>query len=200
VPGALNACYRPKTGTRFIRYTYGMPYALNLRCDNDSAYGIRQLWAECSVLEESPSMVERLYPPHLTLAVYDEVQRENLFAGLDAIAACLSCLSIRFDALGYFRAPDAIVLWASPVLEQDVIEAHAAIHSTIDPNLCRVNYRPGCWVPHCSLATAISVGREDEVRSVAERQIDPVYVTFDAVDCVSFTPVEVLQERRLRSI
>jgi 2'-5' RNA ligase len=177
-----------------------MPYALNLRCDNDSAYVIRQLWAECSVLEESPSMVGMLYPPHLTLAVYDEVQRENLFAGLDAIAACLSCLSVRFDALGYFRAPDAIVLWASPVLEQDVIEAHAAIHSTIDPNLCRVNYRPGCWVPHCSLATAVSVGREDEARSVAERQIDPFYVTFDAVDCVSFTPVEVLQERRLRSI
>jgi 2'-5' RNA ligase len=171
-----------------------MPFAINFRSNNESSDNIRRLWAQCATLEESPSMEAMQYPPHLTLAIYDEVERDNLFAGLAAVVDCLNCLTIRFESLGYFRAPYGIVLWALPVLPQAVLDAHAKIHSTINPDLCRFNYRPGNWVPHCSLATAISNEREDDAIAIAESPIDPFEVTFDAVDCASFMPVEVLRE------
>ena len=134
------------------------------------------------------------YPPHLTFAIYDEIQREKLFAGLAAAVECLGSITVGFKSLGYFRAPYGIVLWAAPELPQAVLDAHASIHSTIDQELCRSNYRPGNWIPHCSLATAISNDREDEAIAIAERPIEPFEVTFDAADCASFMPVQVLKE------
>jgi len=171
-----------------------MPFAISFYSDNESSDTIRRLWAKCARLEESPSMEAMLYPPHLTLAIYDEVERDELFAGLAAVVDCLDCLTIRFESLGHFRTPYGIVLWAAPVLPHVVFDAHAKIHSTIDPDLCHSNYRPGNRVPHCSLATAISNAREEDAIAVAERPIDPFEVTFDAVDCASFTPVEVIRE------
>lgn len=55
-----------------------MPYAINIRSDNKSSDSIRRLWNECATLEESPSMEAMQYPPHLTLAIYDEIKREDL--------------------------------------------------------------------------------------------------------------------------
>ena len=171
-----------------------MPYAINFRSDNNSSENIRRLWEEYATLEESPSKEAMQYPPHLTLAIYDEVERDVLFAGLAAAVECLDCLTIRFESLGYFRAPYGIVLWAAPTLPQAVLNAHAKLHSTINPDLCRPTYRPGNWVPHCSLATAIGNEREDEAIAIAERSIEPFEVTFDAVDSASFMPVQVLNE------
>lgn len=171
-----------------------MPYAINFRSDNKSADKIRRLWAECATLEKCPSVEAMQYPPHLTLAIYDKVERSELIAGLAAAADCLGCVTIRFESLGYFKAPYGIVLWAAPKLPQVVLDAHAKIHSTIEPGLCRSNYRPGIWVPHCSLATSISNEREDEAIAIAQRPIDPFEVIFDAADCASFMPVQVLKE------
>jgi len=134
------------------------------------------------------------YPPHLTLAIYDEIPQEDLFTGFAAAVECLRSLTIRFESLGFFEAPYGIVLWAAPVLPKPVLDAHASIHSTIDSNLCRSNYRPGVWVPHCSLATGISLDRKNEALAIVEQSIEPFEVTFDAADCASFMPVQVLKE------
>lgn len=173
-----------------------MPYAINYRSDDASSHRIRQLWKECGSLEDSPSMEAMQYPPHLTLAIYDDIQQEDLFDGFDAAVQCLSSLSIRFESLGFFEAPYGIVLWAAPILPKPVLDAHAIIHSTIDAGLCRDNYRPGVWVPHCSLATAISFDRKSEALAIVEQSIEPFDVTFDAADCASFMPVQVLKEAR----
>jgi len=171
-----------------------MPYAINYRSDDASSNRVRQLWKKCAALEDSPSMEAMQYPPHLTLAIYDDIQQEELFAGFAAAVECLSNLTIRFESLGLFEAPYGIVLWAAPVLPETVLAAHASIHSTIDSSLCRSNYRPGVWVPHCSLATAISFDRKDEALAIVKQSVEPFEVTFDAVDCASFMPVQVLKE------
>lgn len=137
------------------------------------------------------------YPPHITLAIYDEVPLPDLFAGFDSALKDLNTMTIRFESLGYFETPNAIILWADPILPERAFEAHTSVHSTIDINLCRKNYRPGIWVPHCSLATSIDLARKDEVLAILEQSIDPIEVTFDAADCASFMPVKLLREVRL---
>lgn len=171
-----------------------MPYAINYRSDNRSSDKIRQLWNECAKLEEHPSMMSMEYPPHLTLAIYDDISTVELFAGFDAAKECLRKLSIRFESLGYFEAPSGIVLWAAPILPDAVREAHKQIHSVINSDLCRLNYKPDRWVPHCSLATAIVAENNEAAIAIAERSIEPFEVEFDAVDCASFLPVKVLEE------
>ncbi len=137
------------------------------------------------------------YPPHFTLAIYNDIRLPDLFAGFESALDSLSRMTIRFESLGYFEAPDAIIMWAAPILPKQLFAAHARIHSTIDPSICRKNYRPDVWVPHCSLATSIELDRKDEVLAIVDQSIEPVEVTFDVADCASFMPVNVLREALL---
>ena len=176
-----------------------MAYAISIRSDNDSSDPIRALWGTCGALESSPSMEVLRYPPHITLVIYDEINMLDLVPVFEAATTHLSSTTIRFESLGYFEAPHAIVLWAVPTLPDTIPSAHKLIHSKIDVNLCRPHYRPGSWVPHCSLATSIGLPRRAEAIALASRPIDPFEVTFDVADCVSFPPIEVLHEKALPS-
>jgi hypothetical protein len=108
-------------------------------------------------------------------------------------------MTVRFERLDYFEAPHAIILWAAPVLPKKVYSVYDHIHSKIDTNLCRPHYRPGAWVPHCSLALSVDLAKKEEAIAMARQSIEPIEVIFDAADCVSFLPVEVLHEKALRS-
>jgi 2'-5' RNA ligase len=142
-------------------------------------------------------MVAMQYPPHITLAIYDEISTSDLFNGFESALIHLEAVTIRFESLGYFETPFGIILWASPTLPEQVTAAHHSIHTEIDVDLCRKNYRPGIWQPHCSLATSIDLTRKAEALAIVEEGIEPIDVSFDAADCASFMPVEVLKEARL---
>ena len=86
---------------------------------------------------------------------------------------------------------------ATPSTVSDLTSAHAAVHARIDPGLCHPYYRPGAWVPHCTLGTKIQADRRAEAITLAARPIEPFRVTFSVADCVSFPPVTVLREHRL---
>ena len=177
-----------------------MAYALNIRSDNNSSDPIRLLWEECGSLEEQPSMEALSYPPHITLAIYDDVRLTDLFEAFDSAFATLSKVKIRFDAIGYFEAPHAFILWANPNLPSSITSIHEHIHKHIDVKLCRPVYRPESWVPHCSLATSIDPSRKEEAMAIVHRSIEPIEVEFDVADCASFIPVEVLREKVLSSV
>ena len=174
-----------------------MPFSINIRSDNDSSDPIRSLWEECAILEELPSMEALAYPPHISLAVYDEIDESILFNAFDAIFSRLPTITVRFEELGHFEAPDRIILWANPILPTEIEEIHDHIHQAIDINLCRPNYRPGIWVPHCSLATGINKSRRGEALELMKRSMSPFLVEFDVADCASFYPVEVVREKAL---
>ncbi len=137
------------------------------------------------------------YPPHITFAIYDEIEQADLFAGFNEAVQRLERMVIRFESLSYFETPLAIILWAAPIVPEEIYAAHASIHSNINVDLCRKNYRPGLWTPHCSLATSIDLARKEDALAIVEQSIDPVEVTFDVADCASFMPVRVLRELKL---
>jgi len=174
-----------------------MPYSINLRSDNDSGDAIRSLWRKCGLLESSPSMPALNYPPHITLAVYDDIEEHELFGAFDLAIADITQITSSVERLGYFEAPHAIILWAAPMLPTKVHSLHARVHSLLDTDRCRPNYRPGVWVPHCSLATSIDLSRKAEAIDIANHSIEPFKVVFDVADCASFLPVEVVHEKEL---
>jgi len=181
------------------RFPKIMAYAINIRSHNNSSQPIRALWEECSRLESSPSMETLNYPPHITFAIYEDVRPSELFNAFDSAFDRSEKLEIRFESLGYFEAPHAIILWAAPNPSKRIASIHDQIHSRIDVNLCHLNYRPGSWVPHFSLATAIDPSRKNEAIAFAKRPINPIDVVFDVADCASFLSVEVLREKALSS-
>jgi 2'-5' RNA ligase len=173
-----------------------MAFAICLKSANATAGPIRALWEEVAHLESRPSMAALDYPPHLTLAVYDDIPPDRLRAVLSEAFAGTSPLNLTFTRL---RAFDGVplVLWADPSPSAALAGAHARVHARIDPRLCHPHYRPGAWVPHCTLASQIMPEHQAEAAAFAGRSIWAIEVVFDVADCVSFPPVVVIDERPL---
>lgn len=174
-----------------------MPFAICLKAENDTARPILALWDEVGRLEPTPSMSGLGYPPHLTLAIYDEVGKGDALAALNSVFSGLPPIVLGFEAICWFEN-QPLVLWAAPGANASLLLAHDAIHRTINPALCRPYSRPGHWVPHCTLGTAIPNARRDEAYAMTQRTIDRFEVTFDVADVVCFPPVEVIAENVLR--
>ena len=170
-----------------------MPVAISVKAANDTAAPIRELWEQVGRFERRPSMAALGYPPHVTLAVYDDLARARLRSIVDTAFAGRPALRVTFDRIRHFDGP-ALVLWASPSAAGPLERAHAAVHALGDPALCRPHYRPGAWVPHCTLGTEVLESRRDEALAFARRSIAPFEVVFDAADGVAFAPVEVIAE------
>ncbi len=97
-----------------------MAYAINLRSENGSARSLESLWDEASQFESMPSMRATNYPPHITLAVYDDISLEHLYAGAKAASTLLKSVCVKFQALSYFEAPHALILSAVPSLPPSI--------------------------------------------------------------------------------
>lgn len=135
------------------------------------------------------------YPPHLTLAIYDDIPVGRLRAGLQEALTGTSALRLTFTRLRFFDDP--LVLWAEPSLSAALATAHARVHACVDPRLCHPYYRPGTWVPHCTLGTEILAKHREEAIAFVSRPIPTFEVIFNVADCVSFPPVAVIDEQPL---
>jgi len=175
-----------------------MGFCLNLRISPASAPAVTALWDEVAALEPQPSMRPLGYPPHLTFAIYDTdiVSDEQRLRALERATAERAELRLRFNRIGLFTGPP-LVIWADPEPKAALRRMHQAIHSIIEPALCRPHYRPAAWVPHCTLGMAIPVERQDAAMDFGRKFRGGLDATFDVVDCVTFPPLRIAHERRL---
>ncbi len=173
-----------------------MPHAIVLKCANDSAAPVLDLWREASRFETSPSMEALNYSPHLTLAVYADVAPSLLFATAEKVFGAMPSLSIEFSGIDHF-ANETLVLWMRPTDDLILRDIHAAIHDEIDPALCHEHSRPDRWQPHCTIAMKIPANSRERALAWAKATPAKFALTFDVVDCISFPPVEILREVKL---
>ena len=132
-----------------------MALAVCLLFDAATNKALRQLWTrleECGV----PTLVSHTHGnhvPHLSYAVFRTFDVDAVHAAVDALPGG-SPLPLRFDAVGLFRRRRAALIASStPALlarQRAVVEA--GVRTGADLHL---HYRPGVWVPHCSLSTGV---------------------------------------------
>lgn len=173
-----------------------MPYAISLKCLNDTASPILKLWDEASSFEVSASMANLNYPPHLTLAIFPD-RPGHVDKVLEELFVSQPKLSIFFEDVGTFEN-DVLVLWARPRRNDSLMELHEKLHRHFDPATCDAHYRVDRWVPHCSLATKVPPSQAKAAMAWARQKRLDFQVEFDAVDFVQFPPVAVEREYRLR--
>lgn len=174
-----------------------MPYALTLKSLDPRAAALELLCEEAARFEAEASMAALGYAPHITLAIYDEIDAGTLSELAERLARDWPVQHLRFRAVRHFEGPPH-VLWAEPDSARDLYAMHQAIHESIDPERCRPHYRPGAWVPHCTLAMAIPDARLRPALSWADSRRIDVCASFGSIDCVAFPPVEILRSEGLR--
>lgn len=175
-----------------------MGFAISFQSDHPSAEPIRALWREVEHFEDAPSMAPLGYPPHVTLAIYegDSVEEGQVRNALDHASRHLKALILTFDTIRSFEG-STTVLWASPRYCRNLVDTHAAIHAAIDPKHCRPHYRPGMWIPHCTLGMRITGDRKRAALSYAAAFKGVIDVTFDALDCIAFPSLAPVALRKL---
>lgn len=175
-----------------------MPLALTIKSGNASAAAITSLWDEAGAFEDWPSMRALGYPPHITLAIYDDasVTEAMALAAMATLAEGQGAIALTFDRLMAFDGPP-LILWADPEPKEVLLSMHRRAHAAIDPRLCRPHYRPGRFVPHCTLATRIAPDRTAAALEFAHKFAGGLRVIFDIADCVALDPVRSIAEKRL---
>ena len=187
---------RALSGTNAEEKATAMGGAINIKAMGETARPILDLWSRAEGFEETPSMAALGYPPHLTFAIYDEIAPDVLSQAMRETFSNQPRLSITFTGIRCFEAVP-LVLWAAPGDASELQRLHALVHARLDPALCREYYRPGAWVPHCTLAMRVAEDRTAAARSFVEEPIEPFEVIFDMADCVTFPPLAVAEERAL---
>jgi hypothetical protein len=129
-----------------------MPCGAVLTFDSQTDATVRGMW---QIIEDAglPSlMLQRDYPPHLTLAVCEDMDLDGLTAHLPEFIAAFPPLHVDFSGLGIFSAIDPVVyltVTRSPALTA----LHSAFWDLVGGYSSSLSqyYHPRAWVPHITL-------------------------------------------------
>ena len=76
-----------------------MTWAISLKAVNRTADPIRALWDQVSLYERAPSMAALNYPPHITVAIYKDIDPDLLKAALRRASMEVPALRLTFTRL-----------------------------------------------------------------------------------------------------
>lgn len=169
-------------------------FGITVRTSSD-AVPFWRLVDRASELECPPSIRALGYPPHITLVRYSSVSLGQLLQAAKEFRG-EKAFAITFDRMSVFDA-DPVVLWLSPRPDRRLMDLHARVHEIINPELCDPHYRPQQWTPHLTIAMSISTAHRSQALELAAQPFEPLSLTFDAADCVSWPPVRVLHTLHL---
>lgn len=150
-----------------------MGYVVELYFDRDAEERILRLWdvyTECNITSLLPSIGSR---PHISLAVFNDVAPDILTEVVAAFAQQTGPLEAGLAAVASFPGPEG-VLFLVPTVSRKLVELHEHFHRRLEAAGLQAHpyYRPGRWVPHCTIAsdltgdemkTAFELARESQV-------------------------------------
>ncbi|HWB35307.1 MAG TPA: 2'-5' RNA ligase family protein [Rugosimonospora sp.] len=136
-----------------------MVAALELYLDPVADRRLRRLW---DALEEAgvPSLRDLTHGrhrPHVSLVAAPELHGAGLVGALDGLDVAPP-LRLQLDHVGLFRGR---VLWLGPVPTAELLAHHAAVYARLAAAGASAfdEYRPGAWVPHCTLSMRVPHAR-----------------------------------------
>ena len=173
------------------------PLAISLSCQNSTGQKIVNLWDAVAAFEDAPSMAALNCPPYITLAIYDDIDRDLVERAVGQVFREHATIELCFRHIHVFES-QPMVLWAKPEPSDLLRGSFKDLHEQIGAGRSRAHYRPGSWVPHCSLGVAISNERAYEAREFAKKPPEEFYVTFDQIDVVTFPPVHLCRRWALK--
>jgi 2'-5' RNA ligase len=118
---------------------------------------VRQAWDALDRygIPSAGSTYEESYRPHITLAILNTPYPEQAAARLRAPLANVSGLPVSMTALGFFltnKAPAYLAVAPTTAL----LKLHESVHSALGAMETWSYYRPGNWMPHCTLAMDVA--------------------------------------------
>ena len=177
-----------------------MGYAIELNLSTESAARIVKLWEALASESISSTMLDVGAQPHISLAVFEELDPAALRESLHRFARETPPLSVVLSSTGVFPTAEGVVFLA-PVVTQGLLEVHRRLHGLLEDKgiECVEYYRPGRWVPHCTVAMEVDsskIGAAIEI-SLRSKAFGPVRL--GEISLIEFRPVREIYAFPLRA-
>ena len=172
-----------------------MPYALELGLDDHAAAIVRRLWHDLED-EGIVHMARSGARPHVSVGIWDSLDRDAAEAELTRFAGEAAPVPITLASVGFFPQ---VAVFLAPTVTSELLALQAGLHARFS----RVgaapweHYRPGGWVPHCTLATDVTPEQFTRALEVARRVALPIACRLVEIGIVEFRPVKQLISRPL---
>lgn len=134
-----------------------MGYAVELYFDRGTEERITRLWDTYREQNVTSLLPDLGFRPHISLAVFRDVEPALLTDVLVDIARNTLPLEVGLAAVASFPGAEG-VLFLVPTVSKELIELHEYFHERISKLGLKANpyYLPGRWVPHCTIASDLS--------------------------------------------
>jgi len=167
-----------------------MGYAVELNLSKDSAARVVKLWESLARESINSVMLDLGAQPHISLAVFEDLVPAVLQDDLGRFAEVTRPLSVVLSSVGAFPTAEGVVFLA-PIVTQELLGVHERFHSLLRDREgeCVEYYRPGKWVPHCTVAIDIVADRIGAAIEMCVRSEAFGPVELDEVSLIEFRPV-----------
>jgi hypothetical protein len=129
--------------------------ALECYLDHAATRRIRALWdaLEAAGIPSLRELTHRRHVPHVSLVVADQLDPVAVATALAGLSAAPP-LRLDFQYVGQFVGR---VLWLGPSPNAALLAHQASVHSRLTAAGVELDdlYRPGAWVPHCTVSMRV---------------------------------------------
>ena len=174
-----------------------MPFAIQLFVDPVSDSIVRSLWEEIASAGLF-AMRDSGNRPHVSLAIYRELDVAFCANLLDVFAATHAPFALTIASLGMFHEEQTVVFLA-PVASVALLDLHMEVHMLLQGTgaFPAPYYLPVHWTPHCALATRVPADYISQVVDIGLGISFPLTFTIEEIGVIEYPPVKHLFAYRL---
>lgn len=170
-----------------------MIFAVELTFDLESTRRLTAVWSALGGIYGGPRITELGARPHISLTVFHDAAPEGLCQELGGLAQRFGPFRLHLGTAATFPTTEGVI-YLAPDASGPLQAIHAALHGWLathdDPG--HAYYRPGAWVPHCTVATDVP---QTQITAVLESPVIAGafgFVTVDAIHAAAYRPARVL--------
>jgi 2'-5' RNA ligase len=169
-----------------------MPYAIELYLDNESGEKVQLIRDK---LKEKGINVDEGARPHVSLAIYQDLNLQVFEKQLGEFAKQNKFFDIVLASIGIF-ATEASVVFLAPTVTSELLRFHKGFHDFFkeNDNAAWDYYRPGKWVPHCTLAMDLTNEMVSGAVEIVRQFSLPIQGRVDRIGVLEFSPNKHLFE------
>jgi len=169
-----------------------MNFAVEMFFDAAADERVREVWERIAKAGLPSRLLENGSTPHVSLGVCAELDPRAFAEELREFAAGEPRISARLVSVATFANREGVVFFGV-VATRDLLDLHARFDAMFD-RAARgpwEYYRPGRWVPHCTLTTALDPAQVAAALRVCAETTLPMQVTLAEVAIVENPSVKV---------
>ncbi len=170
-----------------------MIIAVELTFDLESTRRLTAVWAALAGIYGGPRITELGARPHVSLTVFHDTAPEGLCQELGELAQRFGPFGLHFGAAATFPTTEGVI-YLAPDASARLQAVHAAFHTRLAAHDSPGHpyYRPGAWVPHCTVATDVPQAQVTAVLESPALAEAFGSVSVDAVHATAYRPARVL--------